>query len=93
MWLVSVLAIDGMFYSKCTLNTNLQVKAVTISTSKTITICSLYLPSRDNLNIALLTRLIDQLTTPFIPDSFNLITMYVYLMIFFSLLSEHPYVD
>ena len=37
----------------------------TISTSKTITICSLYLPPSENLNIVLLTRLIAQLPTPF----------------------------
>ena len=41
-------------------------KAVTISTSKTITVCSLYLPPSENLNIVLLTRLIDQLPTPFV---------------------------
>ena len=49
-----------------TLNTSLQAKAVTISTSRTITICSLYLPHSENLNIVLLTRLIAQLPTPFI---------------------------
>ena len=38
---VSVLARDGIPYSECTQNTSLQAKAVTISTSKTITICSL----------------------------------------------------
>ena len=34
--------------------------------SKTITICSLYLPPSENLNIVLLTRLISQLPTPFV---------------------------
>ena len=63
---VSVLVRDGIPSSECTLNTSLQAKAVTISTSKTITICSLYLPPSDNLNIVLLTRLIDQLPTPFV---------------------------
>ena len=48
------------------LNTFLQAKAITISTSKTITVCSLYLPSSENLNIVLLTRLIDQLPTRFV---------------------------
>ena len=43
-----------------------QAKAVTISTSKTITICPLYLSSNDNLNSYLLTRLIDQLPTSFV---------------------------
>ena len=45
---------------------SLQAKAVTISTSKTITICSLYLPPSENLNIVLLSRLIDQLPAPFV---------------------------
>ena len=58
---VSVLVRDGIPSSECTLNTSLQVKAVIISTSKTITVCSLYLPPSENLNIVLLTRLIDQL--------------------------------
>ena len=56
---VSVLVRDGIPSSECTFNTSLRVKAVTISTSKTITICSLYLPPRENLNIVLLSRLID----------------------------------
>ena len=63
---VSGLAKDGIPYSDCTLNTSLQAKAVTISISKTITICSLYLPSSENLNIVMLTRLIDQLPAPFL---------------------------
>ena len=57
---------DGIPSSECTLNTSLQAKAVTISTSKTITICSLYLPPSENLNIVLLSRLIDQLPAPFV---------------------------
>ena len=40
--------------------------AVTISTSKTMTICSLYLPPSDNLNSVSLSRLINQLPTPFV---------------------------
>ena len=58
---VSVLARDSIPYSECTLNTTLQAKAVTISTSKIITICLLYLPPSENLNSVLLNRLIDQL--------------------------------
>ena len=38
----------------------------TITTSKTITICSLYLPPIENLKIVLLSRLIGQLSTPFV---------------------------
>ena len=57
---------DGIPSSECTLNTSLQAKAVAISTSKTITICSLYLPPSVNLNIVLLTRLIAQLPTSFV---------------------------
>ena len=69
---VSVLVRDGMPYNECPLNTALQTNAVTISTFKTITICSLYLPPIWNLNIVLLTRLIDQLPTPFVVcDDFN----------------------
>ena len=63
---VSVLVRDGIPSSECTLNTSLQAKTVTISTSKTITICSLYLPPSENLNIVLLTCLIAQLPTPFV---------------------------
>ena len=63
---VSVLVRDGIPSSECTLNTSLQAKAVTISTSKTITICSLYLPPSENLSIVLLSRLIDQLPAPFV---------------------------
>ena len=63
---VSVLVRDGIPSSECSLNTSLQPKAVTISTSKTITVCSLYMPTSENLNIVLLTRLIDQLPTPFV---------------------------
>ena len=43
---VSVLVRDGIPYSECKLYTTLQAKAVTTSTSKTITVCSLYLPPR-----------------------------------------------
>ena len=57
---------DGIPSSECTLNTSLQAKTVTISTSKTITVCSLYLPPSENLNIVLLTRLIDQLPNPYV---------------------------
>ena len=63
---VSVLSRDGIPSSECTLNTSLQAKSVTISTSIGITICSLYLPPSDNLNIVLLTRLIAELPTPFV---------------------------
>ena len=41
-------------------------KEVTISTSKSITICSLYLPPSERLHIVLLSRLIDQLPTLFV---------------------------
>ena len=63
---VSVLVRDGIPSSECTLHTSLQAKAVTISTSKTFTVCSLYLPPSENLNIVLITRLIDQLPNPFV---------------------------
>ena len=63
---VSVLVRDSIPHSECTLNTTLQARAVTISTSKTITVCSLYLPPSENLNIVLLNQLVDQLPTPFI---------------------------
>ena len=52
---MSVLVRDGIPYSECKLYTTLQAKAVTISMSKTITVCSLYLPPSENLNIVLLT--------------------------------------
>ena len=41
-------------------------KKVIISKSKTITVCSLYLPHSENLNIVLLTHLFAQLPTPFV---------------------------
>ena len=63
---MSVLVRDGIPYSACKLYTTLQAKAVTISTSETITICLLYLPSSEYLNIVLLSRLIDQLPAQFV---------------------------
>ena len=36
MWWSAVLVRDGFPYGECTLNTTLQVKSVTISTSKTL---------------------------------------------------------
>ena len=63
---VSILVRDGIPCSEYKLNTTLQAKPVTISTSKTITICSLYLPPSESLNIIPLTRLIDQLPAPII---------------------------
>ena len=63
---MSVLVRDGIPYSECTLHTTLQAKAVAISWSKPITICLLYLPPSENLNIVLLSRLIDQLPTPYV---------------------------
>ena len=63
---VSVLVRDGIPYSECQLNTTLQEKAVALSTSETITICSLYLLPSENLNIVLLPRLIYQLPIPFV---------------------------
>ena len=63
---MSVLVRDGIHSSECTLNTFLQTKTVAISMSKNILVCSLYLSPSENLNIVLLTRLIDQLPTPFV---------------------------
>ena len=63
---VSVLVRDGIPSSECILNTSLQVKAVALSTSKTIPVCSLYLPPSENLNIVLLTHLIEQLPNLFV---------------------------
>ena len=63
---VSVLIRDGIPHSECPLHTTLQAKAVIISTSKTITVCSLYLPPSENLNMLLLSQLVDQLPAPFI---------------------------
>ena len=63
---VPVLVRDCIPCSEYKLNTTLQAKAVTISMSKTITTCSLYLPLSENLNIVLLTRLIAQLPIPFV---------------------------
>ena len=49
---VSVLVRDGISCNDCKLNTTLQGKSLTISsTSKTITICLLYLSLSENINI------------------------------------------
>ena len=63
---VSVLVRDGIPSGESTINTTLQAKSVTISTSKTTTVCSLYFPPSENLNIFLFTRFIDQLPNPFV---------------------------
>ena len=47
------------------LNTTLQAVAVRIHTTRLITICSLYLPPHDVINLEELNALVDQLPAPF----------------------------
>jgi hypothetical protein len=48
------------------LNADLQAVAVRITLDKTITLCSVYIPSNSALGLAQLKNLADQLPTPFI---------------------------
>ena len=63
---VSILVKEGIPQSEVQLNTTLQAKAVTISSPKVLTVCSLYLSPSININPLLLSNLVDQLPTPFI---------------------------
>ena len=47
----------GIPYNECTLSTTLKAKVVSISMSKTITICLWYSPPSENLNLVLLSHL------------------------------------
>ena len=63
---VSILVKEGIPQSEVQLNTTLQAKAVTISSPKALTVCSLYLSPSINIDPLLLSNLFDQLPTPFI---------------------------
>jgi exonuclease III len=63
---VSVLVKEGIPHSEVTINTPLQAKAVTVSAAEVMTVCSLYLPPSERLNVNHLLLLINQLPSPFI---------------------------
>ena len=63
---VSVFVRDGIIHSRVPLNTVLQAEAVTITNGKVFTVCSLYLPPRDAIDIHELELLISQLPAPYI---------------------------
>ena len=62
---VSVLVRDGTTHSNITLNTTLQAEAVTVTSGKVFTVCSLYLPPSEPLNVPALEQLIAQLPSPY----------------------------
>ena len=53
-------------YEYISLNTSLQAIAVKAALTVVITLCCIYIPPNDNLNITELQRLIDQLPKPFL---------------------------
>ena len=65
---VSILVNENIPQSVVALNTNLQAVAVRVTGHKAITICSIYLPPRNNFNFnpRYLQDLFDQLSTPFV---------------------------
>ena len=65
---VSILVNENVPQSIVTLNTNLQAVAIKVTAHKTITLCSVYLPPRNNFNFNPkdLQDVIDQLPSPFI---------------------------
>ena len=65
---VSILVNENVPQSIVTLNTNLQAVAIKLTAHKTITLCSVYLPPRNNFNFNPkdLQDVIDQLPSPFI---------------------------
>ena len=65
---VSILVNENVPQNIVTLNTNLQAVAIKVTAHKTITLCSVYLPPRNNFNFNPkdLQDVIDQLPSPFI---------------------------
>ena len=61
----SIMVKSSVPHSQFDLNTNLQAVAVTVTLSKKVTICSIYLPPSDTLSKNALVNLIDQLPHPF----------------------------
>ena len=62
---VSVLVRDGATHGHITLNTTLQAEAVTVTSGKVFTVCSLYLPPSEPLDVPALEQLITQLPSPY----------------------------
>jgi endonuclease/exonuclease/phosphatase family metal-dependent hydrolase len=62
----TILVRNNVLHSYVNLNTDLQAVAVRITLDKTITLCSVYIPSNSALGLAQLKNLADQLPTPFI---------------------------
>ena len=63
---VAVLINNGHLSSEVNLNSPLQAVAATITTNRTITLCSIYLPPSEQVSEIDLTNLIDQLPSPFV---------------------------
>jgi len=65
---VSIIVNENIAQNTITLNTNLQAVAVRLTAHKTLTLCSIYLPPRNNFNFNPrdLQNLIDQLPIPFV---------------------------
>ncbi len=63
---VSVFVRNGTIHSRVQLNTVLQAEAVTITVGKVFTVCSLYLPPSEPIDVLELESLILQLPAPFL---------------------------
>ena len=61
----SILVKDRILHSSIPLTTDLQAVAVRVSLHQTITLCSVYIPPNDNLTLAQLQNLTDQLPAPY----------------------------
>ena len=62
----SIFVRNNIIHSEIDLTTDLQAVAVRISLDKTTTLCSIYIPPNQNISIADLKNLTDQLPTPFL---------------------------
>ena len=63
---VSILIRQDTPQSEVHIDTNLQVKAVKITTHKTITLCSMYVPPSRQLTESELNKVLDQLPRPYL---------------------------
>ena len=62
---VSILVRNGIAHEELDINTNLQAKAITLTTNKKFTICSVYLPPQKKVEGADLDTIIQQLPSPY----------------------------
>ena len=69
---IVLLVSNNFLHSPIPLNTNIQAIAISIHIRQLITMCTIYLPPKDNIQQHDLNNLINQLPTPFnILDDFN----------------------